>query len=146
MCDELNFDCRRTNKRKYFIYARIVSRAGHTLSVSSNSYVKTSPLQAKWAAKCGKPLKQHVHAEIGAIAKLRPDQRKKAYAIYIYRFDHHGRPAMAKPCEVCQALLHEIGIKHIYYTTPDNGLDMSYDRYTRYRKRYSHVWCDDDCV
>lgn len=38
MCDELNFDCRRTNKRKYFIYARIVSRAGHTLSVSSNSY------------------------------------------------------------------------------------------------------------
>ena len=139
-------DCRKTNKRKYFVFARIVNRSGKTLSVSSNSYVKTKPLQAKMAKKCGLPLKQHIHAEIGAIAKLRPDQLKKAYAIYIYRFDHHGRSACAKPCVVCQTLIHEIGIKHVYYTTEHDDLGMSYDKYKRYNKKYMKQWCHEDCL
>lgn len=139
-------DCRKTNKRKYFVYCKIISKNGRVLAVSSNSYIKTAPLQAKWAKKCGLPLKQHVHAEVGAIAKLRPDMRKKAYAIYIYRFDHHGRPALAKPCKVCQALLKEVGIKHIFYTTPEDNLDMSYDKYKRYNKKYMKRWCHEDCL
>ena len=136
----------RTNKKKYFVYAKIVSKSGALLSIGVNSYIKTSPLQAKWAAKVNLPLKQHVHAEVAAIAKLRPEQYKKAYAIYVYRFDNHGRPACAKPCKVCQALIREIGIKRVYYTMPDDQLDMSYDRYKRYNQRYVHQWCNTDCI
>ena len=122
----------RTNKKKYFVYAKIVSKSGALLSIGVNSYIKTNPL--------------HVHAEVAAIAKLRPDQYKKAYAIYVYRFDNHGRPACAKPCKVCQALIREIGIKRVYYTMPDDQLDMSYDRYKRYNQRYVHQWCNTDCI
>lgn len=147
--DEHNRACycnRKTNKKKYFVYSKIVSRSGAILSVGVNSYVKTNPLQAKWAAKVNLPLKQHVHAEVAAIAKLRPDQYKRAYAIYVYRFDSHGRPACAKPCKVCQALIREIGIRRVYYTMPDDGLDMSYGRYKRYNQRYAGQWCDEDCI
>ena len=84
--------------------------------------------------------------EVAAIAKLRPDQYKRAYAIYVYRFDSHGRPACAKPCKVCQALIREIGIRRVYYTMPDDGLDMSYGRYKRYNQRYAGQWCDEDCI
>lgn len=138
------FCCTQTNKKKQFVYARIVNRSGCTLSVGVNSYVKTKPLQAKWAKKCNLPLKQHVHAEVAAIAKLSPEQRKKAYAIYVYRFDRSGRPALAKPCKICQALIREIGIKHVYYTTDENDLNMSYPRYTKYKAKYASVWCDED--
>lgn len=146
MSHDLLFCCQHTNKKKQFVYARVVTRSGCTLSVGVNSYVKTKPLQAKWAKKCNLPLKQHVHAEVAAIAKLTPEQRKKAYAIYVYRFDRQGRPAYAKPCKICQAVIRDVGIKRVYYTTADDDLDMSYPRYNKYKAKYADIWCDQECI
>ncbi len=127
--------------KHHFIYCKIVDKRGRVLSIGVNSYIKTKPLQAKWAAKVHLPHKEFVHAEVDAIAKLPYQHRNKAYAIYIYRFDNQGRPALAKPCIICQTLIKTIGIKHIYYTTANNGLDMSYDRYRQYNERYYDRWC-----
>lgn len=131
---------KQSKSRRHFVYAVIYDRKNHVLSVGTNSYIKTSPLQAKWAAKCQVPLKQFVHAEVCAIAKLKPSQRNKAYAIYVYRFDHHGRPALAKPCIVCETLIRSIGIKRVYYTTENNDLGMSYRKYKQYNDYYADQW------
>lgn len=144
--DHYCFCNKRTLRKKQFIFSVIVNRAGSPIAFSHNSYNKTNPLQAKWAARCGLPAKQFVHAEVAAIAKLSPAQREKAYAIYVYRFDRSGRPANAKPCKICQTVIKECtSIKHIYYTTENDSLDMSYERYQRYYKRHADQWCDEDC-
>ena len=147
------FECAKTNKRKQFVWAIVVSKKylrnpspKFVIATGFNSYLKTAPLCAKWAAKVGKPLKVHLHAESMAISRIRPEQMKKAYAIIVYRFDRNGKPALAKPCKVCEELIKNCTpIRHVYYTTKDSALDMDYERYCHYRNKYADQWCDEDC-
>lgn len=55
-----------------------------------------------------------VHAELSAI--LDASKHVDDCDIYIYRADQNGRPALAKPCEYCYALLKSFNIKRIYYS------------------------------
>ena len=68
-----------------------------------------------------------------AIIRLRPHQRHKAYAITVYRFHEDGRPALAKPCPICQSMIDAAGIKHVYYTTDEDPQDMEYEHYEQCR-------------
>ena len=51
--------------------AIIYDKRGKVISVGQNSYVKTHPLQAKYAAIAGMPDRQFLHAEIHAIVKCK---------------------------------------------------------------------------
>ena len=53
--------------KKYSITAIIYDRRGAVLSLGKNSYHKTHPLQAHYAAVAGEPHKMFLHAEIDAI-------------------------------------------------------------------------------
>ena len=100
--------------RKHSLTAVIYDKRGKVLSVGQNSYVKTHPLQAKFAKKVGQPYKQVLHAEVAAIIKCR--DLTKAHRISIFRFDKSGRPALARPCEVCQSAIAASGIQVIEHT------------------------------
>ena len=120
-------------QKKYFVMAKITDKSGMVLSVGHSSYVKTHPLQKKVAQKVGLPKKEFLHAEVMAIVRLRPEHRHKAHTITVYRFTADGRPALAKPCPVCQSMIEAAGIKHVYYTTPDNNQGLQYERYRQYQ-------------
>ena len=96
------------------ITAFIYDRRGRVLSVGKNSYVKTHPLQAKYAMKAGLPDKLFLHAEIAAIVKCRDLER--AYRIEVVRVGKNGDLLLAKPCPVCQSAIEASGIKIIEHT------------------------------
>ena len=102
-------------KRKYCITAIIRDKCGCVISKATNSYIKTHPVQAKYAKKVGKEEKVYLHAEVLAI--LRAGKKiKKAFSIEIFRFDERGNTKLAKPCPICMELIKTTPIKEIRYT------------------------------
>ena len=96
------------------ITAVIFDKRGRVLSIGQNSYVKTHPLQAHYASKVGLDMKIYLHAEIHAITRC-PDL-SKAHRILITRYGRNGKPALAKPCPVCQTAIAATSIKIIEHT------------------------------
>jgi deoxycytidylate deaminase len=101
-------------KKRYEITAFIYDKKGKILSIGKNNYVKTHPLQSYHAEKAGEPYRQYLHAEIHAITRL--PFAAKAHRIAIFRFDEQGKPAMSKPCKVCQSAIEAYGIKVVEHT------------------------------
>lgn len=94
--------------------AIIYDKRGKVLSIGKNSYVKTHPLQKKYAEKVGMAFKEKLHAEIAAIIKCKSIE--SAHSIKIFRFDKNGNPALAKPCAICESALKAVGINNVYHT------------------------------
>ena len=82
--------------------------------MGKNSYVKTHPLQAKFANQVGLEHKIYLHAEIDALVKLK--DWSKAHKIVITRLGKTGEPLLAKPCPVCERALKMAGITEIEHT------------------------------
>lgn len=99
--------------KKYDITAIIYDKKGRVLSIGKNSYIKTHPFQKKFATKAGQPYRENLHAEVAAIIKCR--NIEKAHTIKIFRFSN-GKPALAKPCQICQSAIEAMGIKNIIHT------------------------------
>lgn len=87
---------------------------------------KTCPVQKKfniYRYKSSNTLDK-VHAEISALKKIRfLDIDFSRVEVYIYRETKKGEIAMARPCESCMAFIKELGIKRIFYTTPDGYVE-----------------------
>jgi deoxycytidylate deaminase len=71
---------------------------------------------------------QHeIHAEIDAINRAINRTKhldlSKA-AIYVYREDKNGSLAMCRPCGACMRAIRDVGIRHIYYTSPDGYVHL----------------------
>ena len=94
---------------------------------------KTSPLQAKYNIYRFKrtdvfPGKQH--CESALIQKIRwrfgdNIQWDKVH-IYLYREHSDGRLAMSRCCTSCINMLKDLGIKKIFYTTPDGYVEEDF--------------------
>lgn len=100
--------------KKYEITAIIYDRRGNVLSIGKNSYVKTHPLQARYASQVGEPNKVFLHAEIDAIVKCK--QLDRAHKIVVLRYLESGIPAMAKPCKICRQAIRKTPIQYIEHT------------------------------
>ena len=100
--------------QKQDITAIIYDKRGRVLSIGRNSYIKTHPLQAKFASKVDLPDKVFCHAEISAIIKLRDHQ--KPYKMFVSRLMKDGSFGNAKPCPICQSAIEASGIKSIEFT------------------------------
>jgi tRNA(Arg) A34 adenosine deaminase TadA len=94
--------------------ATLYDKRGRILSVGTNSYWKTHPLQGKFAVEAGKPDAIFLHAEIDALRKCK--DWSSIRKIKIERYDARGNPKLAKPCKVCQHAIEQIGIPEIEYT------------------------------
>ena len=99
---------------KQSITAIVYDKRGRILSMGRNSYVKTHPMQAKMARAVGEEHKIFLHAEVDALIKL--DDWGKAHRIVVTRFDKNRKPALAKPCKVCEHAIKLAGIKYVEHT------------------------------
>ena len=100
------------SKQRQFLTATIFDKRGRVLSVGHNSYDKTHPRQAKYAARVGCSEKMYLHAEISALIKC----REKPHKILIERKDRAGNFKLAKPCPICELAIKEAGIKFVEYS------------------------------
>lgn len=96
------------------VTAFIYDKRGSLLAAGKNSYIKTHPLQAKIAKEVGEPAKIYLHAEIHAITRL--DSEARPSKIVVVRLDSQGKPALARPCRVCQEALRQFNITEIEHT------------------------------
>ena len=101
-------------KKKFNITAILYDKRGKVLSIGKNSYVKTHPLQAHYAAKVGEPKKVFLHAELAAIIKC-PDITK-AYRLVVFRYNDDGTPGSTKPCCICQKAISKTSIVKVEHT------------------------------
>ena len=102
------------SKTRQAIMAIIYDKRGRVLSIGKNQYLKTHPMQAKYAQEVCQPEKVYLHAEIHAIVRCRA--LSKAHKIFVSRWDKQGKPMLAKPCEICQSAIRAAGIKFIEHT------------------------------
>ena len=58
-----------------------------------------------------------IHAEVKAIINARCNLQ--GGIAYVYRETRNGKPALAKPCDLCYSILQEAGIKTVYYSTSE---------------------------
>lgn len=94
-------------------HCAIIAKGGKILSIGYN-YHGSNPLTEYYK------IKGHtctVHAEIDAIVSKRKKVRFEGAKIYVVRVKSDGSVAMSKPCEMCQHILYNYGIKRAYYST-----------------------------
>jgi tRNA(Arg) A34 adenosine deaminase TadA len=101
-------------KARAEVTATIYDRKGNVLAKAQNSYVKTHPIQKRFAGQVGEVNKEFLHAEVHAIIKAQ--KRGTPYKIKIERYGKGGEPRLAKPCPICELAIKESGIKFIEYT------------------------------
>lgn len=136
---------------KYFNIAKEVSKTskvkrihiGAVLVISSdNIYVSTNikkshPLQKKlnklrFTDTKSETCKNSLHAEMNTLLKVRYlDYDLSRAKLYVYREDSKGNLAMCRPCNACMAQIRAVGIKQIYYTTPDGFCEEHIDYYDK---------------
>jgi len=139
------------NKR-YFKFAREAARqstyvGSHKFapSIGAIAVYKKSIVATAWNSNKTSPLQAHynvyrykednttlakLHAETALIQKLRwkfgdSIEWSKVH-IYLYREYADGRLAPSRCCESCMAMLKELGIKKIFYTTEDGYVEEKF--------------------
>lgn len=100
-------------KKKHHITAYAYDKKGNLIDKQFNSYIKTHPLFAYYAAMVGKPEKIYQHAEFALLIKHNPGS---IYRMHVERIGKSGKPLLAKPCKICQRIIKDWGIKQVTWT------------------------------
>jgi tRNA(Arg) A34 adenosine deaminase TadA len=96
-----------TVKGQHKIAAAIYDKKGNCLSWAVNSYIKTHPIQKRYANKAGEFHKEYLHAEIRAIIGLKG---RTPYKLLLVRVNRKGDLLPIHPCPICSIALKEAGI------------------------------------
>jgi len=108
-------------KRQTYNLAAVLVQGNQVLSVGFNSlnvngFVST---YAKYAIQKDKPF--WTHAELDAIQKVRRKSDLTGAKIFVARLTPVRKLlGMSRPCESCEVLAQNYGIKRVYYTIDDN--------------------------
>lgn len=86
----------------------VLVKGGRVLGTGSNRY-RNNPAQVSLGGVS-------YHAEAVALAK---SGDVEGATIYVARVTRSGLIGLAKPCDMCQELLHEHGVHTAVWTTPD---------------------------
>ena len=87
-------------------------KRGRLLSIGRNSYVKSHPLQARFAHASGQPHRIYLHAEIDALIRA----RRRVHRLEIFRINKQGVAGCSKPCRVCARAIKFFGVKEVRHT------------------------------
>lgn len=98
--------------------------SGKIIGAGCNKY-KTHPIQKKYDSYREIHLGNNVsnlhslHAEITCLTSIKKDVPFDKVELYIYRKMTKKPFGLARPCPACMAMIKNLGIKKIYYTTDD---------------------------
>lgn len=93
---------------------------GKTIISTGYNSSKTNPLQHKYNyyrhfSEYESSIASQ-HAEVSALAHLIGKEIDwPRTSLYVYREMHNGKPACSKPCAACSKLIHDLGIRQVYY-------------------------------
>lgn len=99
-------------RKQYTIIACALDKKGKVLSMRTNNYKCSHPLQKHFAVLVGKPDAIFLHAEVATLIAA----KKEVHKLLIARIDSNGNPLPAKPCPICEKAISAFGVKEIEYT------------------------------
>ena len=107
------------SKQKQFqtVTAIIYNKRGRVLSIGKSSYIHSSRLQRHHATKTGNPESVYQHAEIDAINRCQ--ELDKAHKIVVTRHLKNGKPALAKPCAICESAIKATPIRLVQWSVTE---------------------------
>lgn len=96
---------------------------GNIIGIACNTN-KTHPMQKYYNRYRYHPQTSYfypkLHAEINCISSIRHlDINFSKVKLYVYRTRCDQEYGIARPCPSCMAVIKDLGIRHIYYTTND---------------------------
>lgn len=98
----------------------IVVNKHRVISSGYNSFARRHKLQVKYnRERFDGPSAGCVHAEMAALIPLINKEDLSRASLYVYRELQNGSFGMCRPCKACMALIKNLGIRKIYYTTYD---------------------------
>lgn len=100
----------------HFRVGSVIVKGHRVISLGVNQKNKTNPLAQKRMPN--RTMVDKLHAEQMSMLRARTDLR--GAKIYIARRIVNGL-GNARPCKMCMAMLIEVGIKKIYYSTDNNN-------------------------
>jgi len=106
--------------KKYWVIAASLDHHNNIISIGENSYQKTHPMQSRLSLKCGNRNREYLHAEIASLVK----NRNNPESIMIVRITSTGLVRMARPCNICNLAIREVGIRNIIFTGDDGLLHL----------------------
>ena len=104
--------------KRYNVVAATLDKHNNIIATAENSYCKTHPLQAHLAERAGRPCREYLHAEIGALVK----SYTKAESIMVVRSTRKGLTRCAKPCDICMMALKQAEVRKIYYSDDEGNI------------------------
>lgn len=99
---------------------------GHRIISSGYNSIRTHPIQKKLNRERFSQDSMHsLHAEAMALIPLinKNDINWKKCKLYVYRELKNGELGNSRPCPSCQKLIKSLGIKNIFYTSPDGYIE-----------------------
>ena len=86
------------------VYSAALDKRGRVITEAGNEYRKSSPIQARFAAKVGMPEKQYLHSELKVLLTA---MRKGATisSLVVARTAKDGTVMDGKPCKICSAYI-----------------------------------------
>lgn len=98
----------------------IVVNKHRIISSGCNSAQRTHRIQVEYNKKrFNEPSTGMLHAEISALLPLINKTDLSKADVYVYRELRNGNLGMSRPCKACMALIKELGIRKVFYTTND---------------------------
>lgn len=94
----------------------VIVKRGAPLSSGSNNMEKTHPRASRYAYP-------YLHAELDALIGVDEEDLRGSIA-YVARKRRIGTPGLAKPCEYCMEEMRRVGIKGVFYTLDNGGIDF----------------------
>lgn len=98
---------------KHQLIARVYDKRGTLISVATNSYTKSHPIQAHFAKLAGQEDRIYLHAEVAALLKC---GTKKPHSIHIERRKKDGSLGNAQPCPICLKAIKHWGVTQVSFS------------------------------
>ena len=98
---------------KHRLTAFAFDKRGRLIAQAENNYTKSHPVQAHFAKLVGEPDKIYLHAEIAVLLKCGD---VVPHTLQVIRYYKSGKPALARPCAVCQAAIKSWGVKQVLWS------------------------------
>ena len=105
--------------KRYVIVAHAFDAKGRLISVATNSYEKTHPMQAYFAEKVGHSQRIFLHAEIQALLRCKD---RKVHSLKVWRYGVDGTFRCAKPCPICMEAIKAFGVQQVWYSDIGNQM------------------------
>lgn len=99
----------------------VITEGNHRIISSGCNSTRTHPIQKKYnKERFAEDTIHSLHAEVSALLPLmKEDIDFSKVVVYTHRSLANGKPGLARPCASCMALIKELGVKKICYTTND---------------------------